>query len=91
MSSAHGSKIRSLHKLMDSKLEALEFVINQEIDGLTGIELRELKFIPGVLVACIIHNDKIIIPTGSDMIQNGDTVIIVSSTEQIKDLKEILK
>ena len=91
MSGAHGSKISSLHKLMDSKIEALEFAVNGEIDALTGVALRELKLRAGVLVAWIIHNDKIIIPSGSDMIQNGDSVIIVSTTEQIKDLEEILK
>lgn len=91
MSGAHGSKIRSLHKLMDSKMEALEFVIKGEIEGLTGVSLKDLKLCPGVLVACIIHNDKIIIPSGSDMIQNGDTVIIVSSTEKITDIGDILK
>lgn len=91
MSSAHGSKIRSLHKLMDGKLEALEFVINEEIDGLTSLPLKDLRLREGVLVACIIHNDRIIIPSGVDIIQNGDTVIIVSSKEQIKGLEEILK
>ena len=91
MSSAHGSKIQSLHKLMDGKIEALEFFINEEIDDLTGLPLKKLKLRQGVLVACIIHSDRVIIPSGSDMIQKGDTVIIVSSTEQIKGLEEILK
>ena len=91
MSGAHGSKIESLHKLMDGRIEALEFFVNKEIDDLTSLPLKELKLRAGVLVACIIHNDRIIIPSGADMIQKGDTVIIVSATEQIKDLEEILK
>lgn len=91
MSSAHGSKIQSLHKLMDSRLEALEFIVEKDIEGITNIPLKDLGVREGVLVACIIHNDRIIIPSGASLIQKGDTVIIVSSTQQINGLEEILK
>ena len=53
--------------------------------------LKDLKLIKDVLIACIVHNDKVIIPGGNDSISMGDRVIVVTSQEQIKGIKEILK
>ena len=91
MANAKDSKIEALHKLMDDKVEALEFLIKDNIDGLTDTPLKDLKLLSGVLIACIEHKDKIIIPSGNDMISKGDTVIIVTTKNQIKDIGEILK
>jgi len=91
MSQAHGSEIQSLHKLMDGKVEALEFTVKENIEGLTDIPLRQLKLRQGVLLACIVQDEEIIIPTGNDVIRNGNTVIVVTTKEQIKGIKEILR
>jgi len=91
MASTGDSEIESLYKLMDDKVEALEFLIKENIDALTDIPLKELKLEKGILIACIVHDDKVIIPTGNDVIRKGDTVIIVTTTEQIKSIKEILR
>lgn len=91
MSNVDGSEIESLHRIMDEQIEVLEFVVKEEIEDLTGIQLKELKLREGVLIACIVHNNKIIIPSGADVISEGDTVIVVTTQGQIKGLKEILK
>ena len=91
MSNVRGSEIESLHKLCDEKVEALEFLIKENINELTGVPLKELKLRSGVLIACIVRKDKIIIPTGDDFIERGDTVIIVTTATQIKGIKEILR
>lgn len=88
---AGDSKIETLHKLMDDKVEALEFLIKDDIDNLTGIPLKSLGLRKNILVACIIRNEEIIIPSGDDAINKGDTVIVVALGGQIKDVKEILK
>ncbi len=88
---AGDSKIETLHKLMDDKVEALEFLINDEIENLTDIPLRSLELRKNLLVACIIRDDNIIIPSGEDRISFGDTVIVVALGGQINDVKEILK
>ena len=87
--SSHASEIESLHHLMDGQIEALEFIVKDDIDGLTGVPLRDLHSRADVLVACIVHGDKIIIPTGNDTIERGDTVIIVT-TGQLQSIKDIL-
>ena len=91
MANVRSSEIESLQKLMDDRVEALEFLIKQNIPELTNIPLRELKLRRGVLIACIVHNDKVIIPSGNDVISRGDTVIIITTEAQIKEIGEILK
>ena len=91
MSNAHGSQIKALHRLLDSRIEALEFEVSEEIDGITDVPLKSMKLKKGILVACIVHKNSIVIPSGNDMIQKGDTVIVVTAKEQIKGLEEILR
>lgn len=91
MASTGDSEIESLYKLMDDRVEALEFLVKDDIEGLTDVKLKELKLESGILIACIVHNDKVIIPDGDDIIRRGDTVIIVTTTGQIKEIREILK
>ena len=91
MANAYGAKIESIHRLLDDKVEALEFIIKDNIEGLTEIPLKELKLAQGVLVACIVRKDDVIIPSGGDVIRRGDTVIVITMADQIKDIGEILK
>ena len=88
---ASGSKIESLYKLMDEKVEALEFCIEDEIEGITGEKLKDIRLKKGILIACIVHGEKVVIPSGDDVINKGDTVIIVTTTGQIQEIKEILR
>ena len=91
MSSTRGAEIESVHRLMEDSVEALEFRVKEEIDGITGIPLKELELKSGMLVACIVRGEEIIIPSGDDMILSSDNVIIVTAKAQIKGIKEILK
>ena len=86
-----GFEIESLHKFMQDKVEALEFIIKDNIDGITNIPLKDLKLKSGILIACIVHRDKVIIPGGNDIISTGDTVIVIATKGQMQDLKDILK
>ena len=51
----------------------------------------KLTLKPGVLVAAILRDKKVIIPRGSDVILPGDTVVIVSNIVGIHDIADILK
>ena len=44
-----------------------------------------------ILVSCINRNGSIIIPSGQDSIQVGDTVIIVTTHTGFKDIQDILE
>lgn len=86
-----GSSIETLYKIMNGKVEALEFQVHSD-SRLLGVPIKDLKIKPGILIAGIIRTGKkIIIPTGDDMILQGDRVIILSAEYRIKRLADILR
>lgn len=88
MNATKGSEINSIHKIMDGNIEALEFTVSGDIEGITDIPLKKLRPRAGVLVACIVRNEKVIIPSGNDEIKTGDTVIVISA-DRLQSIKEI--
>lgn len=88
---AQDSEIETLHKLMDGSVEALEFIVKEDIEDLTDVPLRELRARRGVLIACIVHEGEVVIPSGGDMIRRGDTVIVITTGERLEGIGDILK
>lgn len=84
------SEIQSLHKIMDGQVEALEFAVKEEIAGLTDIPLMKLSLRKNVLIACIARGGEVLIPTGSDCIRAGDTVVIMTLGGQMKSIKDVI-
>ncbi|MBQ8174300.1 MAG: Trk system potassium transporter TrkA [Clostridia bacterium] len=85
------SEMESLHAILNGGAEALEFVVKEDIDGLTNVPLRELRSRRGVLIACILRGDAMIFPAGNDEIHSGDTVIVVTTGGQMNSMKDILE
>ena len=90
-SSDETSDIESLHRFMEDRVETLEFRIKKEIEGITDIPLKMLRKRPGILIACIVRNNRVIIPYGNDEIHSGDTVILVTAQGKLKGIKDILR
>ena len=91
MANAHeASEIESLHRFMENRVEALEFNVKKSIEGITDIPLKQLRPRAGVLIACIVRRDRVIIPSGDDEIRSGDAVIVVTTHGQLKGLGGIL-
>lgn len=90
MKNSMGSNMETLHKIIDGKAEALEFVIRYKT-RVTDTPLYELKIRKGILVACITRRGRVIIPRGSDQMQIGDTVIIVTRHRGLNDIDDILE
>ena len=84
-----GSEIEALYRIMEGKIEALEFKITEEMDGITDVPLRELKRREGCIICCIVRDGDIIFPTGDDFITVDDTVIVISRSGQISSFKDI--
>lgn len=84
------SSVQTLYKLVDGKVEALEFFITTDF-GKTGIPLKELKIHKDTLIASIIRGTRVIFPGGDDTIEAGDSVIIVSKSKQFRSINEIFR
>ena len=85
-----GSNVESLYKIIDDKVEALEFLIQRD-SPIIGIPLAELKVKPGVLIACISRGGRTMIPNGASRILEGDSVIVVTSHLGFGDIRDILR
>ncbi len=90
MKNSLGSNVETLHRIIDNKAEALEFYIHEK-SRVTDTPLQELKIRKGILVASITRNGKMIVPRGSDVLQQGDTVIIVTQMTGLNDISDILQ
>lgn len=90
MQNSIGSNVETLYQILDNQAEALEFSIRED-DPVVGVPLMDLALKKNLLVACINHNGRIIIPRGHDQIQVGDTVIIVTTEKGLQDINDILR
>jgi len=90
MESSVGSEFKTLYRFVDNKVEALEFYISSETDY-TSVPIKDLKFKPNTIVGCIIRGNRVIIPQGKDSIEAKDSIIIFTTNQQIKDVKDILR
>ena len=84
------SKVRTLYRVADDKAEALEFLVDTK-SRVIDIPLSELKTKKNLLIAGIIRQGDVIFPGGSDTIQQGDIVIVVTTNKFINELDGILE
>jgi len=90
MSNATGSNVETLYKLVEDKVEALEFRVRPG-SHCVGIPLKEMPIKKSVLIGAIIRNGICIIPGGDDAIFVGDSVIVVTTDIGLNELDNILK
>lgn len=85
-----GSNIETLYHMFDSRVEAIEFIV-EENSKVSGVPIKDLKLKKDVLISFINHNGHIIIPTGNDEIEDGDTVMIVTKNTGFTDIDDIVR
>jgi len=86
---AESSNVETLYKIVGGQVEALEFKVKENA-RYTGVPLKKLAIKPNILIAGIVRDDAVIIPSGDDFIQKMDSVIIVTTNTAIGDLGDIL-
>ena len=91
LANAGGSNVETVYRIAERSAEALEFIVHNEHEDLTGIPLKDLSLRDGILICAIFRSGKVIIPRGSDTIEQGDHVIIATTIKQLTDLTMILK
>ena len=83
------SNVETLYHLFDSRVEAIEFRVNERSE-VTGRMLKDLPLKRDLLIAFINRNGEILIPAGSDTIEVGDTVMLVTTHTGFNDIRDIL-
>lgn len=72
--------VLTLYRIADGAAEALEFQVDDGVPW-RGVPLKDIPLKSGVLIACIFHQGKTIIPDGNSCFQSGDGVIVVTTSE----------
>ncbi|MDO4547226.1 MAG: Trk system potassium transporter TrkA [Clostridia bacterium] len=86
---SRGSSIEKIHRIVSAQAEVLEFTATEGASYI-GVPLSKLHINKGILVGVIVRNEKVIIPSGSDHIEPGDTVMLVAMARGIADLEDEL-
>lgn len=84
------SKMETLYSLMDGDVEASEFIVLSDC-CLLNVPLKDMKLKDNIIVAGIIRDKESIIPSGEDVILEGDRVIVVATQLRLYDLADILR
>lgn len=84
------SNIETLYHMFNSRVEAIEFRVEKK-SAVTGIPLMNLSLKKNLLISFINRHNDIIIPSGHDTIEVGDTVMIVTTHTGLNDLQDILR
>ncbi|MDE6092363.1 MAG: Trk system potassium transporter TrkA, partial [Ruminococcus sp.] len=87
---AKGNNITTLYRLVNNRLEAIEFVIRDDKPYL-NTPLKKLKLKKGILIASIVRGNELIIPKGDDCLKLNDSVVIITTTKGFNDLKNIFE
>jgi trk system potassium uptake protein TrkA len=82
-------KVLSAMALKGEQAEVLEAVALETSD-IVSKPLKRLAFPKGAIVAGIIHQDQIIIPSGDSVIEPGDRIIIFAHRMAIDKIEKIL-
>lgn len=90
MQNTVGSNVQTLYRLMDGRVEALEFRIGHTAKVI-GKPIKELKIKKNVLVCSIHRKRRLIAPSGDDVLQSGDSVIVVTTDLGLNDIDDILE
>ena len=90
MNKTIGTNLETLYQVIKGKVEAAEFIVKED-SGLTAAPLAQLKLRDGVLVAAIKRDRRVLIPRGSDRIQKGDSVVIVTNHIGLHDMNDLLQ
>ncbi len=85
-----GSNLEVMYSLFADRAEACEFKV-KEASRVTGVLLKDLNLKPGMIISFISRDGKIIIPTGSDQINIGDNVMVVTTKKGFTELSDILR
>ena len=90
LQNAAGNNIKTLYRMLDDRVEALEFTVQEE-SAATAAPLSALKLKRGQLICCITRGNEVILPRGSDRIRVGDSVVVVTLEHGLHDIRDILR
>ena len=82
--------IENFYRLENNAVEAIEILVNSD-SKINNIPLKDLKIKKNLLIAYIVRNNIAIFPKGTDVIKEGDRVIIITTESFFDDINNIIE
>jgi len=83
-----GSGVITLYRLLNERLEALEFVIRKKT-SYVGVPLKKLTLRNNAIIASILRGNSHIVPKGDDVLMLNDSVVVITTHKGLNDINEI--
>lgn len=80
--------IKNVYTIFEGQAEAIEFIVGSN-QNIVGKKIMELKLPEGCLIITVQRHRKTIIPTGSFVIEEGDSLITFVAHDEISKLEEL--
>ena len=90
MDNAAGSVVETLYRLVDGKVEALQFPVEAR-SRCCGRPLRELRLRHDILIGAVIQGGVCRIPAGDTVMRAGDRSVVVTTHSGLRNLDAILE
>jgi len=81
-------RIHSVHSLRGGLAEVIE-ADALETSVIVGRPLREIELPAGIIIGAVVHEDAVVIPRGSTVIEPGDRVIVLAVPKMVKKMEQI--
>lgn len=81
--------IKNVYTIFEGQAEAIEFIVGGSNQNIVGKKIMDLKLPTGCLIITVQRHRKTIIPTGSFVIEEGDSLITFVAHDEISRLEEL--
>jgi len=82
--------VESLVNIEGERASAIELVA-KEGSKIVGKHLKDSKFPRGALISVIVRGEKVIVPSGMDIIEAGDRVVIFSYPDTVEKVEKLFE
>lgn len=85
----HG-RVRSVYSVGDAEAELIEAEV-LSTSSIAGRQVREIDFPEGVMLGGVLKGDKVVIPDGKMVIEEGDKVALFALAEDVPEVERLLQ
>ena len=85
----HG-RVRGVYSIGDAEAEVIEAQI-LGTSPLAGQMIRDIDFPEGVLVGAVMKDDKVVKPTGSLRIDEGDVIVVFAMADDVPEVERLFQ
>jgi trk system potassium uptake protein TrkA len=85
----HG-RVRAIYSIGDAEAEVIEAQV-LSTSPISGRLIRDIEFPEGVLVGGILRADKVLKPTGTLRVEDGDVIALFAMAKDVPEVERLLQ